>query len=108
LRQRRTAVFEDGSSPPRHKFLIHRRGDHVGVATSDIGEGERVVGVFMDDDSTVEVDARGAIPLGHKVAIEALAPGAEVLEYGTRIGVAPEGLAAGDYVHTHNIRSARW
>ena len=91
-----------------HKFLIHRRGDHVGVATSDIDSGESVLGVFMDDDSTVEVDARGAIPLGHKIAIAELAPGAEVLEYGIRIGRAPEGLTVGDYVHTHNIRSARW
>jgi len=91
-----------------HKFLIHRRGDHVGVATTDIDAGERVVGVFMDDDSTVEVEARAAVPLGHKIAIEDLDPGAEVLEYGTRIGRAPVGLAVGDYVHTHNLKSARW
>ena len=38
-----------------HKFLIHKMGDHVGVATSDIGVGESVVGVYMDDDSMVEV-----------------------------------------------------
>jgi (2R)-sulfolactate sulfo-lyase subunit alpha len=91
-----------------HQFLIHRRGDHVGVATSDIASGSRAVGVFMDDDATVEVEARGNVPLGHKIAIEELAPGAEVIEYGTRIGHAPAGLAAGDYVHTHNIKSARW
>jgi (2R)-sulfolactate sulfo-lyase subunit alpha len=91
-----------------HKFLVHKRGDHVGVATSDIEEGEPVVGVFMDDDSTVEVAALAAIPLGHKIAIAPLGPGEDVLEYGIRIGRAPEGLAVGDYVHTHNIRSARW
>jgi (2R)-sulfolactate sulfo-lyase subunit alpha len=92
----------------RHKFLIHKRGDHVGVATSDIASGEHVVGVFMDDDSTIEVEARGDIPLGHKIAIEALEPEAEVLEYGIRIGRAPSGFQLGDYVHTHNIKSARW
>ena len=92
----------------KHQFLIHRRGDHVGVATSDIASGSRAVGVFMDDDSAVEVQARGDIPLGHKIAIEELAPGAEVIEYATRIGYAPAGLAVGDYVHTHNIKSARW
>jgi hypothetical protein len=42
--------------------------------------------------------------IGH----EALDPGADVIEYGVRIGRAPEGLAVGDYVHTHNIKSARW
>lgn len=101
-------MSDNGSAPYAHKFLIHKRGDHVGVATSDIEAGEQVVGVFMDDDSTVEVTARGAIPLGHKIAIEPREPGAEVLEYGTRIGLAPDGWDVGDYVHTHNIKSARW
>jgi len=91
-----------------HKFLIHKRGDHVGVATSDIDAGEKVVGVFMDDDSTIELEARSAIPLGHKIAIEPLEPEAEVLEYGIRIGKAPGGFEVGEYVHTHNIKSARW
>lgn len=101
-------MSEKESHPSAHKFLIHKQGDHVGVATSDIKPGEVVVGVFMDDDSIVEVTPREAIPLGHKIAIESCEAGAGVLEYGIRIGVAPEGLAAGDYVHTHNIRSARW
>ena len=91
-----------------HKFLIHKGGDHVGVATSDIGAGETVVGVYMDDDSTVEVEARGDVPLGHKIAVEACEPGDDVTEYGVRIAVSPGGFARGDYVHTHNLKSARW
>ncbi len=91
-----------------HKFLIHKRRDHVGVATSDIEVGESVVGVYMDDDSTVEVEAKGDVPLGHKIAVEAREAGGEVTEYGVRIGVAPAGFARGDYVHTHNLKSARW
>ena len=91
-----------------HKFLIHKRRDHVGVATSDIEVGESVVGVYMDDDSTVEVEARGSVPLGHKIAVETCEPGGAVIEYGVQIGKAPEGLQVGDYVHTHNLKSARW
>ncbi len=91
-----------------HKFLIHQHGDHVGVATSDIDAGERVVGVFMDDDSTIEVEAKAAVPLGHKIAVEPLEAGAEALKYGIRIGHAPDGFVVGDYVHTHNLKSARW
>jgi (2R)-sulfolactate sulfo-lyase subunit alpha len=100
----------DGSAPapPAHKFLIHKHGDHVGVATSDIEAGESVVGVYMDDDSTVEVGARGDIPLGHKIAVEARGPSEQVLEYGTPIGTAPQGFEPGDYVHVHNLKSARW
>jgi (2R)-sulfolactate sulfo-lyase subunit alpha len=99
-------VSDNGA--PQHQFLIHRRGDHVGVATSDIAAGDQAVGVFMDDDSTVAVEALDDVPLGHKIAIAALESGAEVVEYGVRIGRAPDGLALGDYVHTHNIKSARW
>jgi (2R)-sulfolactate sulfo-lyase subunit alpha len=91
-----------------HKFLIHKRGDHVGVATSDVEAGERVIGIYMDDDSSIEVEALAAIPLGPKIAIEAIEPAGDVLEYGIRIGIAPDGLKVGDYVHTHNIKSARW
>ena len=91
-----------------HKFLIHKRGDDVGVAVVDIAPGERVQGVFMDDDSTVEVQALDAVPLGHKIAISSVAAHATVLEYGLPIGTSPEGFSSGAHVHTHNIRSARW
>ncbi|MEJ7840321.1 MAG: UxaA family hydrolase [Rubrobacter sp.] len=91
-----------------HKFLIHKGGDHVGVATSDIGVGEKVVGVYMDDDSTVEVESLGDVPLGHKIAVEGRGAGDDVTEYGSRIGRATEGFRRGAYVHTHNLESARW
>jgi (2R)-sulfolactate sulfo-lyase subunit alpha len=91
-----------------HKFLIHKRGDHVGVATSDIEAGTAAVGVYMDADGTVEVPAKADIPLGHKIAVEARAPDEQVLEYGIPIGVAPGGFEPGDYVHVHNLKSARW
>lgn len=48
------------------------------------------------------------MPLGHKIAVETCEPGAAVIEYGVQIGKAPEGLEVGDYVHTHNLKSARW
>lgn len=92
----------------KHKFLIHKQGDHVGVAVEPIAAGEHVVGVFMDDDSTVEIVARGEVPLGHKIAVRATDGDPSVIEYGIKIGNAPDGLMVGDYVHTHNLRSARW
>ena len=94
--------------PVAHKFLIHQGGDHVGVATEPIAAGETVVGVVMADDSTIELTARGDVPLGHKVAIAEVEPGGTVLKYGIPIGRTDQGFAVGDYVHTHNLRSARW
>ena len=92
----------------KHKFLVHKRGDHVGVAVVDIASGERVHGIFMDDDSTIDVEARDPVPLGHKIAIATLAPDAQVLEYGIPIGKTTAPFEPGTYVHTHNLRSARW
>lgn len=91
-----------------HKFLIHKRGDHVGVATLDIESGERVTGVYMDDNSTVAVEARDNVPLGHKIALEKLEADSDVIEYGQVIGVTTSDWTVGDYVHTHNIKSKRW
>jgi (2R)-sulfolactate sulfo-lyase subunit alpha len=92
----------------KHRFLIHKRGDHVGVAVADISPGERVVGIYMDDDSSVEVEVLDAVPLGHKVAIATVGAEEPVIEYGTRIGIASTGFVPGAHVHVHNIRSARW
>jgi (2R)-sulfolactate sulfo-lyase subunit alpha len=91
-----------------HRFLIHKRGDHVGVAVADIGAGERVVGIYLDDDSSVEVEAVEPVALGHKIAVLGAADGEPVLEYGLPIGKATGGFGVGAYVHTHNLRSARW
>jgi (2R)-sulfolactate sulfo-lyase subunit alpha len=91
-----------------HKFLVHKRGDHVGVAIVDIESGERVLGVFMDDDSTIDIAARERVPLGHKIAIASLDRDATVLEYGIPIGKTSAPFEPGAYVHTHNLRSARW
>ncbi|MHB8469791.1 MAG: UxaA family hydrolase [Gaiellaceae bacterium] len=91
-----------------HRFLIHKRGDFVGVAVADIDAGERVVGIYIDDDSTLEIEARDPVPLGHKIAVVAVEDGSTVLEYGLPIGLATAGFAVGSHVHTHNLRSARW
>jgi (2R)-sulfolactate sulfo-lyase subunit alpha len=92
----------------KHKFLVHKRGDHVGVAVVDIEAGERVQGIFMDDDSSIDVEAKAAVPLGHKIAIAELSPDAQVVEYGIPIGLTTAPFELGTYVHTHNLRSARW
>jgi (2R)-sulfolactate sulfo-lyase subunit alpha len=88
-------------------FLIHNEGDHVAVAVQDVEPGEQAA-VYMDSDRAVTVRVREAIPLGHKVALIDLDEGAEVIEYGVQIGVTRQPIAAGQLVHVHNLRSARW
>lgn len=49
------------------------------------------------------VIARDAIPRGHKIALGAIADGADIIKYGVRIGHATQTMAAGAHVHTHNL-----
>ena len=91
-----------------HKALAHKRGDDVAVAVTALSAGEEVVVVYVDDDGELTVHAQADVPYGHKVALQALAAGAPVTEYSTQIGVARTSIEPGDYVHTHNVKTARW
>lgn len=89
-------------------FLIHRPGDSVGVATSDLSAGSAVTGRFRDSDETVDVTAMDDVPLGHKIAVSPLEAGAPVVEYGVEIGVATQAIQPGQHVHVHNLKGQRW
>jgi (2R)-sulfolactate sulfo-lyase subunit alpha len=88
-------------------FLAHRSGDAVAVAVADVEPGQAEVG-YLDEGASLTIDVTARIPLGHKVALTDVASGADVIEYGVRIGIASADISKGDYVHTHNVRSARW
>ena len=88
-------------------FLAHREGDHVAVAVQDVEPGSGRV-LYMDSSRAVELAVQETVPLGHKVALADLAAGADVVEYGVRIGLTREPIGRGHLVHVHNIRSARW
>lgn len=88
-------------------FLAHKSGDAVAVAVRDVEPGNAVVG-YLDGTPSVEVEVRAEIPLGHKVAMVDTSSGSDVVEYGVRTGIATADIVKGDYVHTHNVRSARW
>jgi len=88
-------------------FLAHKAGDFVAVAVRDVSPGEVLV-AYLDgtDSETVEVTAE--VPLGHKVALRDVPSGDDVIEYGVRTAIASADITRGEYVHVHNLRSARW
>lgn len=88
-------------------FLTHKAGDHVAVAVKDVGRGAAEVG-FLDGSPAETVGVNAEIPLGHKVALRDVAEGDDLIEYGVRTAIASADIARGDYVHVHNVRSARW
>ena len=91
-----------------HKALAHNWGDDVAVAVAPISAGDEVLVVYVEDEGELTVLAQADVPYGHKVALHKLAAGAPVMEYSTQVGVASTNIAPGDYVHTHNVKTARW
>lgn len=91
-----------------HKALAHRKGDDVAVAVTAISAGEEIRVVYVDDDGEHVIRALADVPYGHKVALQPLSAGAPVTEYSTQVGVASTNIEPGDYVHTHNVKTARW
>ena len=91
-----------------HKFLVHARGDSVGVAVEQIYADEEVHGVILEDDSSVKVRALDDVALGHKVALLDIPDGAKVVKYGECVGKATTPIQTGRHVHVHNLKSVRW
>ena len=58
------------------------------------------------DNVAVCLKAQGEIPAGHKMAVCDIPEGGEVIKYGCRIGLARCNIHKGEWVHTHNLRSA--
>ena len=80
--------------------IIHITGkDNVIVAVHPIPAGEEV---------QVEgkiIKAAEEIPQGHKMAIEPIAAGGQIIKYGYSIGHALEDISTGRWVHTHNMKT---
>lgn len=103
-------------------FIRINEKDNVVVALRDIPSGTRLEiltggnaleheeilrgeSVLRHEDS-ISVIAREEIPAGHKMAICDIPTGGEVIKYGYRIGNAVEDIKAGDWIHTHNLKTA--
>ncbi len=75
---------------------IHPK-DNVAVAVRPLAPGQALAA------GEAAVLARQPVPAGHKVALVPIAAGAAVVKYGYPIGTARTDIAAGDWVHTHNL-----
>lgn len=92
---------------PPPQFLLHEDGDSVAVAVEDLNPG-KVQGAVLANGRRCEFTINHEVPLGHKFAVVDLAGGADLVKYGMRVGTTTKPIAVGDYVHIHNVRSARW
>ena len=67
--------------------------DNVAVALAPIPKGTEFAGVAALED----------IPQGHKMALQTIPAGGQVMKYGLPIGHTLAEIPAGTWVHTHNM-----
>lgn len=90
-------------------FLVHSPKDNVGVVViEDLKAGTEMLGVITETDTTLRITALDDIPIGHKVALNALSSGDTAVKYGEDIGKMVGDAAPGGHVHTHNLKTKRW
>ena len=80
--------------------------DNVASIFAEVSAGD-VVEVMARDGSVEAIPVHEDIPYGHKIALWDIPSGGTVLKYGESIGIATKDIQRGDYVHVHNLDSAR-
>ncbi|MCB2228045.1 MAG: altronate dehydratase family protein [Desulfarculaceae bacterium] len=82
-------------SPSKSPVLLLHPDDDVLVALTGLPAGTELAGHGLS--------CAGDIPAGHKLARRDLPEGHQVRKYGQIIGAASTPIAAGEWVHTHNL-----
>lgn len=85
-------------------FIKINEKDNVVVALQTIPAGTAVM-VECSHEKII-VTARQEIPPGHKMALCHIPQGSEVIKYGYPIGSASASIEQGEWIHTHNIKTA--
>lgn len=79
----------------KRAIQIHEK-DNVAVALLPLKAGEAVLGITLAE----------ALPAGHKFALTTIRGGEPVVKYGLPIGKASADITPGQWVHTHNVKTA--
>lgn len=81
------------------EFIKIHPKDNVAVALCPLEAGRKVT---VD---SREICLSEDIPQGHKFALSSIEEGGQVVKYGNPIGFTKEAVAAGAWIHTHNLRT---
>ncbi|WP_018389250.1 UxaA family hydrolase [Ancylobacter sp. FA202] len=81
-------------------LIILAAGDNVGIALRDIAAGEIAATL-----PGVTLRAEEAIPQGHKLALDAIAEGQDIVRFGMKVALASAAIGKGRLVHVHNVTS---
>ncbi|TYA89244.1 UxaA family hydrolase [Seonamhaeicola marinus] len=81
------------------KVVVLHEEDNVGVAISNLQEGDTVYVKEM------VIRLHSDIAFGHKIALKDLPSGEQVLKYGVPIGITTSEVKQGEHLHVHNMES---
>ena len=71
--------------------------DNVAVVAQDTAPGDTLkIG-------EMQITAKDAIPVGHKIALTLIPGGKEIIKYAVTIGLASGDIEKGAFVHSHNV-----
>jgi len=79
--------------------------DSVVTALTELDSGTSLTVELVS--GPLDVTVSSEIPYAHKIAVRAMTAGDPVVKYGEVIGIASQNIAPGDWVHVHNVESAR-
>lgn len=82
------------------RILKINKADNVAVTLVD---GVKAGEVWSEGDDTVTL--KEDIVRGHKFALRDIAEGEAVIKYGYPIGIATRNIAAGEWIHSHNLKT---
>ncbi|MCW4048445.1 MAG: UxaA family hydrolase [Candidatus Bathyarchaeota archaeon] len=81
--------------------------DNVATVTDDVKAGEEVEVLSPQGEVILKTKLIDDVIFGHKMSLRKLKEGEEIIKYGEIIGVASKEIPVGEWLHTHNVNSAR-
>jgi len=83
------------------RILVLHETDNTAVALTPLAPGEEVLA------RGAKIKALSPISTGHKIALDNIPAGGNVIRYGEIIGAATASIQRGEHVHVHNLVGKR-
>lgn len=82
------------------KYIILHSKDNCATTLEDLPQGTQIKLL----EKTIVITQK--IQMGHKFALNDISKGDKIIKYGEIIGITTVDVKKGEWIHTHNIKSA--
>ena len=89
----------------KQKAVVLSPKDNVATALADLKAGDTLKLEIHGQTQAIKLTTD--VPFGHKLSLSRIEPDLPVIKYGEVICMSTALIEPGDYVHTHNVVSAR-